>query len=153
MAEKGGNQFNSFQLRQNQPDLVFAGALLTLISAAFVAGVGYLGLYQYVSLVDYFGSTALPSDLPGFLIFGTVSIVASVCAMASGMFMLKRSNFKVSMLGIIGLIVSVFVTYGFTPSYYYSVDIRAILMFTEVIVFLLAIISGLFVSSSNSEFN
>ena len=67
--------------------------------------------------------------------------------------MLKRNNFKLSMLGIVSLIISVFVTYAFTPAYSYSFDVKAILMFTEVTVFMCAIISGLFVSNSNSEFS
>jgi DNA-directed RNA polymerase subunit RPC12/RpoP len=152
LTEIEENQTNSVQ-PQKQPDLVFAAALLTLISAAFVASVGYVGLYQYTSLVDFFGSTALPSNLQGFLVFGAISIVSSVCAMASGMFMLKRKNFKFSMVGQIALIVSVIVTYVFTPSVSYSFDVKAILMFAEVTVFLFAIISGLFVSSANTEFS
>jgi hypothetical protein len=150
---KDDNCFNSAQTQQKQPDLVFAAAILTLISASFIASVGYIGLYQYTSLVDYFGSTPMPSDFQGFLIFGVVNIVSSVCALAGGMFMLKRNNFKLSMLGIVFLIISVFVTYAFTPAFSYSFDVRAVLMFTEVTVFMCAIISGLFVSNSNSEFS
>ncbi len=143
----------SLQMQPKQPDLVFGAAILTLISATFVASVGYLGLYQYASLIDYFGSTMLPSDLEGFLIFGVVCLVVSVVAMASGMFMLKRNNFKFSILGLVALIISVFVTYIFTPSYSYSFDVKAILLFSEVTVFIFSIISGLFISSSNTEFN
>ncbi|MDG6222979.1 MAG: hypothetical protein IAX21_01120 [Candidatus Bathyarchaeota archaeon] len=153
LTENDEKQSNSVQLQHKQPDLVFAAAILTLISAAFIASVGYVGLYQYASLVDYFGSTVLPSDLQGFLVFGAVSIICSICAMASGMFMLKKTNFKFSMIGILSLILAVFVIYVFTPSYSYSFDVRSILMFAEVTVFLFAIISGLFVSSSNTEFS
>ena len=152
IPEHDENNSNTTQIQPKQPDLVFAAAILTLISAAFIASVGYLGLYQYVSLVDYFGSTTLPSDLDGFLIFGIVCLVSSVVAMASGMFMLKRNKFKFSILGLLVLIISVFVTYIFTPSYSYSFDVRAILLFSEVTVFLFSIISGLFISSSNTEF-
>lgn len=152
VAEKDEIQPNSVQLQQKQPDLIFAAAILTLISAAFIASVGYVGLFQYISLVDYFGSTSLPSDLQGFLVFGTVSIVCSISAMASGMLMLKRANFKFSMIGILSLMLAVFVIYVFTPSYSYSFDVRSILMFAEVTVFLFAIMSGLFISSSNTEF-
>ncbi|MCW8802569.1 MAG: hypothetical protein OQK81_04355, partial [Candidatus Bathyarchaeota archaeon] len=147
------NCLNSVQAQQKQPDLIFAAAILTLISAALIASIGYIGLYQYTSLVDYFGSTTMPSDFQGFLIFGVVCIVGSIGALAGGMFMLKRNNFKLSMLGIVSLIISVFVTYAFTPAFSYSFDVKAILMFTEVTVFMCAIISGLFVSNSNSEFS
>ena len=144
---------NSVQAQKQQSDLVFAAAILTLISATLVASMGYIGLYQYTSLVDYFGSTVVPSDFDGFFIFGVVCIFGAMSALAGGMFMLKRTNFKVSMLGIVSLIISVIVTYAFTPTYSYSFDVRAILMFSEVIVFMCAIISGLFVSSSNAEFS
>jgi cation transport ATPase len=147
------NCLNSVQAQQKQPDLIFAAAILTLISAALIASIGYIGLYQYASLVDYFGSTTITSDFQGFLIFGVVCIVGSIGALAGGMFMLKRNNFKLSMLGIVSLIISVFVTYAFTPAFSYSFDVKAILMFTEVTVFMCAIISGLFVSNSNSEFS
>ena len=147
------NNLNSAPAQQKQPDLIFAAAILTLISAALIASVGYIGLYQYTSLVDYFGSTTMPSDFQGFLIFGVVNIVGSIGALAGGMFMLKRNKFKLSMLGIVSLIISVFITYAFTPAYSYSFDVKAILMFTEVTVFMCAIISGLFVSNSNSEFS
>jgi len=146
------NSLGSVQM-QKKPDLVFAAAILTLISAAFIASVGYIGLYQYTSLVDYFGSTSMPSDFQGFLIFGVICIVGSMGALAGGMFMLKRNNFKLSMLGIVSLLISVFVTYAFTPAFSYSFDTKAILMFSEVTVFMCAIISGLFVSSSNNEFS
>jgi len=150
---KDENSLDSVQVQQKQPDLVFAAAILTLISAALIASVGYIGLYQYTSFVDYFGSTTLPSDFQGFLIFGVICVVGSIMALAGGMFMLKRNNFKVSMLGIISLLISVFVTYAFTPAFSYSFDAKAILMFSEVTVFMCAIISGLFVSSSNKEFS
>ena len=149
----GDDCLNSVQVKKQQSDLVFAAAILTLISATLVAGMGYIGLYQYTSLVDYFGSTFAPPDFEGFLIFGLVCIVGSMCALAGGMFMLKRNNFKFSMLGIVSLIISVIVTYAMTPTYSYSFDVRAILMFSEVIVFMCALISGLFVSSANSEFS
>jgi cation transport ATPase len=152
-VEEDENCLNSVQMQQKQPDLVFAAAILTLISATLIASVGYIGLYQYTSLVDYVGVTIMLSDFEGFLIFGVVCIVGSMGALAGGMFMLKRKNFKISMLGIVSLIISVFVTYAFTPTYSYSFDVKAILMFTEVTVFMCAIISGLFVSSSNAEFS
>ena len=94
---------NSVQVKKQQSDLVFAAAILTLISAAIVASMGYIGLYQYTSFVDFFGSTFAPTDFEGFLIFGLVCIVGSMCALAGGMFMLKRNNFKISMLGIVSL--------------------------------------------------
>jgi len=144
---------NSVQAQKQQSDLVFAAAILTLISATLVASMGYIGLYQYTSLVDYFGSTSVPSNFQGFLIFGVICIVGSMGALAGGMFMLKRNNFKLSMLGIVSLLISVFVTYAFTPAFSYSFDTKAILMFSEVTVFMCAIISGLFVSSSNNEFS
>jgi len=152
LASKENNISESVQVQQKQPDLVFAAAILTIISATFIASIGYIGLYQYASLADYFGAS-MPSDFQGFLIFGAVCVISSVLAMAGGMFMLKRKNFKFSILGIISLIVSVLVTYIVTPSYSYSFDVKAILLFSEVTVFVFSIVSGLFVSSSNSEFS
>ena len=146
------NLSESVQVQQKQPDLVFAAAILTIISAAFIASIGYIGLYQYASLADYFG-VSMPSDFQGFLILGGVCIIGSVVALAGGMFMLKRKNFKFSLVGIISLIISVLVTYVFTPSYSYSFDVKAILLFSEVTVFVFSIMSGLFVSNSNSEFS
>ena len=69
---------SAFDLKQKRPDLVLAAAILSIVSAAFIASLGYIGIYQYISLLAYYDS----SLILGFLIFGVIGIIASVIALA-----------------------------------------------------------------------
>jgi predicted nucleic acid-binding Zn ribbon protein len=82
------------EMQQELTDLVLASGILTIISAAFSSGVGYIALYQYMSLLSYYGHDLLQ----GFLILGVFGIVASAFGLVGGVFMLKRKRIKVSML-------------------------------------------------------
>jgi len=131
---------------QNQTDLVLAAGILTIISAAFSSGLGYIGIYQYVSLLSYYGHDLLQ----GFLILGVFGIVASAFGLAGGVFMLKRKRIKVSMLGVILLLASVVVTYITIQHYQYG--FTDILLFSEISIFILSILSGILVFTSKTEF-
>lgn len=126
-----------------------AAALLTIIAAAFMASIGYTGLYQYQALLGVYGSI-IASDLLGFLIFGIIDLLCAVFAIAGALFMLKRKHLKISILGVIFLLASVFITYITIIQYQYSfVDI---LLFSEVSVFILSILSGALIISAKNEF-
>ena len=49
-------------------DLLLVAGLLAIISATFIASLGYLGIYQYLALVDYYGSE-LASELQKEILF------------------------------------------------------------------------------------
>jgi len=133
-------------MQQERTDLVFAAGILTIISAAFSSGLGYISIYQYVSLLSYYGH----SLLQGFLILGVFGIVASAFGLVGGIFMLKRKSIKVSMLGVILLLVSVVVTYITIQHYQYG--FAEIILFSEISIFILSILSGVLIFTSKTEF-
>jgi len=139
-------QQNSIGMQQKSTDLVLAAGILTLISAAFSSGVGYIAIYQYMSLISYYGHDLLL----GFLFMGIFGIVASAFGLAGGLFMLKRKRMKFSMIGVILLVATVFVTYVVVQ--YYQYGFSDILLFSEVSTFILSIWSGVLVFSSKTEF-
>jgi predicted nucleic acid-binding Zn ribbon protein len=134
------------EMQQELTDLVLASGTLTIISAAFSSGVGYIALYQYISLLSYYGHDLLQ----GFLFLGVFGIVASAFGLVGGVFMLKRKRIKVSMLGIILLLVSIFVTYIIIQHYQYG--FTDILLFSEISIFIFSILSGVLVFTSKTEF-
>ena len=132
--------------QQKSTDLVLAAGILSLISAAFSTGLGYIAIYQYMSLLSYYGHDLLQ----GFLIMGAFGIAAAAFGLAGGLFMLKRKRIKLSMLGIILLVASVFVTYIVIQHYQYG--FTDILLFSEITIFILTVLSGALVFSSKTEF-
>jgi predicted nucleic acid-binding Zn ribbon protein len=135
------------EMQQRSTDLVLAAGILSLISAAFSSGLGYIAIYQYISLLSYYGNDVLQ----GFLIMGAFGIVASAFGLAGGIFMLKRKRIKLSMLGIILLVASVIVNYVIIQ--YYQYGFSDILLFAEISIFILSIWSGALVFTSKAEFN
>jgi hypothetical protein len=143
---EGEVQQDFIDVQQKSTDLVLAAGILTLISAAFSSGLGYIAIYQYISLLSYYGHDLLQ----GFLIMGIFGIVASAFGLAGGLFMLKRKRMKFSMIGVILLVASIFVTY--VTIQYYQYGFTDILLFSEISTFILAIWSGVLVFSSKAEF-
>ncbi len=140
---------NIIQIQQKRTDLLLLTATLTIISAVFVASLGYIGIYQYQSLLDYYGSS-MASEFLGFLIFGVVNILCSVFAGVGAIFMLKRKRLKISILGVVMLLVSVFVTYITLIQYQYG--FTDILLFSGASVFIFSILSGILIFKSKAEF-
>jgi len=142
----------SLEVQQKRTDLVLAAAMLTIISAAFSAGLGYLAFDRYVTFVfDYSFSIVL-----GFLLVGILSIVVSAFAIIAGIFMLKKKYVNVSMLGVILLLISAFGNY-ITLHYYrlqYSQQygFMEIALFCEITVIIFSILSGMFIATSKAEF-
>jgi len=134
------------ETKQKRTDLVLAAAILSIIAAAFSAGLGYISVYQYVTLVSYYGS----SILLGFLILGILGIVASAFGLAGGMFMLKRKRFKVSMLGVILLLVSVVGNYITLQHYQYG--FTEIILLSQISIIIFSILSGVLIFTSKTEF-
>lgn len=133
-----------------QTDLLLAGGLLAMVSAAFIASIGYLGIYQYLALVDYYGST-LASEFFGFLIFGVIGILCAVFTIVGSIFILKRKNLKISILGFIFPLVSVIATFIIIVQYQYGFTENTII-FSEVSVFILSILCGALIFTSKDEF-
>jgi len=134
------------EMQENLTDLVLAAGILTIIAAAFSAGIAYISIYQYTSLLSYYGH----SLLEGFLILGVFAVVASAFGLVGSVFMLKRKRIKISMLGVILLLASVFVSYITIQHYQYG--FTDILLFSEISIFIFAILSGVLVFTSKTEF-
>lgn len=135
-----------YEIQQKRTDLVLAAAMLTIIAAAFSSGLGYISIYQYISLLSYYSH----SLLQGFLFLGIFGIVSSAFGLVGGMVMLKRKYIKVSMLGVILLLVSVLVSYITIQHYQYG--FTDILLFSEISIFIFSIVSGVLIFSSKAEF-
>lgn len=141
----------SLDLQQKRTDLVLAAAMLTIISAAFSAGLGYLAFDRYIGFFGYNFSVVL-----GFLIVAVISTVVSAFAIAGGIFMLKRKHINFSMLGTILLLVSAVGNY-ITLQYYrrqYSLQygFMEIALFSAILILIFSILSGIFITASKAEF-
>jgi hypothetical protein len=101
---------NPIKLQPQRSDYLLAAATLTLIAAAFSAGLASIALYEYNYWFSIYGSSGRP-EIFGFLIFGISNIVASAFAVAGATFMLKRKSVRLSLSGVILLLVSAIVTY------------------------------------------
>ena len=155
--EEDEEQQNVVEVPQKQTDFVLAAAILTMISATFVASLGYVGVYQYFAAIDYyvtyysFSYSAASEIAIGFLIFGIDGIITAAFAVAGATFMLKRKLFKFTMLGTIFPLVSVVVTLLCVMSYGYG--FTDILLFTEVSAAILSVMSILLNYSAKKEYS
>ena len=140
----------TIEVPQKRTDLVLAAAILTMVSAAFVAGIGFIGVYQYDTLVSYYGSS-MASEFLGFLIFGVVGIIAAAFGLVGGMFMLKRKRFTISMLGAIFPLISVLVTFISVQQYGYS--FTDLVLFTEITIAMLSLMSIMLSFPSKTEYS
>ena len=148
-AEEDETQHEVIETQQKQTDLLLAAVILTMISGTFVASLGYLGVYQYFALIDYYGSS-VASDVIGFLLFGIDGLIAAAFALAGTFLMLKRKWFIFSMLGTIFPLVSVFVTFICVQQYDYG--FTDILIFAEVAAAMFAAMSMLLNFASRKEY-
>ena len=146
LTPEGEIEQNTLDVQQKRTDLVLAAALLSIVAAAFSAGLGYITIYQYTSLVSYYGHDVLQ----GFLILGAQGILVSAFAIAGGIFMLKRKYLKISMLGVILLVVSVFGTYITIQQYQYG--FTEIILLSEISILIFSILSGILLLTSKAEF-
>jgi uncharacterized membrane protein len=143
----------SLKVQQKPTDLVLVAAMLTIISAAFSAGLGCLGFERYLIWIN----TEFASLTPGFLVVGLLSIVVAVFGIVAGMFMLKKKNVNFSMLGVILLLVSAFGNFV-TLYYFYRVQyseqyvFMEIALFCEMAILIFSILSGMFLTKSKAEF-
>jgi len=148
LATEGEIEQSALDVQQKRTDLVLAAAILSIISAAFISSLGYIGIYQYITLLAYYDS----SLILGFLIFGIIGIIASVLALAGGTFMLKRKRFILSTLGFIFPLISVVSTYITILYYNYGFSDIITITFT-IITFILSIMSGILILTSKAEFS
>jgi hypothetical protein len=145
--EENEIQQDAIEAPQKRADLVLAAAILTMISATFVVSIGYIGVYQYTRLIDYYD----PSLLLGFLIYGVDGIITAAFALAGTIFMLKRKLFIFSMLGPIFPLVSVFVTLICVQHYDYG--FTEFLLFAEISAAMLSVMGILLNFASRKEYN
>jgi len=142
----------SLEVQQNRTDLVLAAAMLTIISAAFSAGLGYLAFDRYITYA-FAAEQYSFSLIAGFLIVGVLSTVASVLGIIAGIFMLKRKYVNFSMLGIILLLILAFGNYITLHYYgYIQYGFMEIALFCEIAIIIFSILSGMFVAASKTEF-
>ena len=133
-------------------DLVLAAAMLTIISAAFSAGLGGLGFERYL----VWSTTEYASLTLGFLVVGLLSILGTVFGIVAGIFMLERKNVNFSMLGIILLLISAFgnfiTLYIYRFQYSEQYAFMEIALFCEIVILIFSILSGFFITTSKTEF-
>ena len=138
---------------QKRTDLVLVAVILIMISATFVASLGWLGVYQYFATIDYYMNYygySVASEVLGFFIFGVDGVIAAAFALAGVIAMLKRKWFKFSMLGTVFPLASVIVTlicvlqynFGFTDT----------LIFAEVSTAMLSIMGTILNFVSRNEY-
>ena len=137
------------EITKKRTDLVLVAAMLAIISAAFIASIGYIGVYQYNSLIGYYGSSRA-SEFLGFMIFGIADIICAVLALVGGIYILERKHLKISVLGVIFPLVSVLVNYIIIVHYNYG--FTDLLLFSEVTVLIFSILSGILIFTSKAEF-
>jgi endogenous inhibitor of DNA gyrase (YacG/DUF329 family) len=141
------------EVPQKRTDLVLAAAILTMLSATFVASLGYLGVYQYFAMIDYYMSYygySVASEVLGFLIFGIEGVIAAAFALAGATAILKRKWFKFSMLGTVFPLVSVIVTLICVLQYGYA--FTDMLIFAEVSTAMLSVMGTLLNFVSRKEY-
>jgi hypothetical protein len=139
--------------KSRSSDYVLVAAILTIIAAAFCAGLGYVAIFQYTQYTAYYGPEA---EFLGFLIFGIPDIIASAVALAGAILMLKRKFIIFSMLGAIISLVSTIITF-MTIYLYMSIAARAALftetmLLSEISIIIFSILSGILVLKSKKEF-
>ena len=137
---------NALEVQQKSSDLVLAAAILTIVAAAFSAGLGYIGVNQYT----YYAAHIDFSLLIGFLILAAIGLSVSAFAIFGGILMLKRKYIKVSMLVVALLLVSVVVNYVTLQHYNYGFS--DITVMSEIAILILSVLSGVFIATSNAEF-
>ena len=146
VSEAEETQQEVLETQQKQADLLLGAVILTMISATFVASLGYLGVYQYFAFIEYYDF----SLVLGFLIFGFAGIIAAAFALAGAYVMLKRKCFRFSMLGTIFPLISVFITLLCVQHYNYG--FTDILVFAEVAVIMFTAMSILMNFTSRKEY-
>ncbi len=142
-------QTSTVELPRKSTDLVPVAAVLSIISAAFIAAVGFIGIYQYTALMDYYGAS-YAAQLFGFIFFGAFDVAAATFALIGGVFMLKRKRFNVSALSFILLIAAVIVNYITIQHYEYGFS--DIILFTAITTLILSAVSGFLLFTSKAEF-
>ena len=140
----------SLEVKPKRSDYVLVAAVLTIVAAAFSAGLGYIAFYQYTSLIEYYAGTVPAEEFLGFLIFGIPDVIASAIAIAGSMFMLKRKFVPLSILGAILPLVSAIVTFITIEQYDYGYTDSMLLAEVSIVIF--AILSTILVFLSRDEF-
>jgi hypothetical protein len=133
-----------------QTDLLLVAGLLSIISAVFIASLGYIGIYQYLYLVDNFGS-AIASEVQGFLIFGIIGVLCSIFSLIGSVFILKRKNLIISSFGFIFPIISVIATYITIDRFQYGFT-ENVTIFSGISVLILSLYAGSLILSNRNEF-
>ena len=144
------------ETQQKQTDLKLAAAILTMISATFVASLGCVGINNYFAAIDYYmayyglSSSAAAEFALGFLLFGVEGLIAGAFALAGAFFVLKKKWFTFSMIGTIFPLASVFVTLLCVQHYNYG--FTDILIFAEVAAAMLSVMGILLNFVSRKEY-
>jgi hypothetical protein len=156
VVEETETQQDVIETPQKQTDLLFVASILTIIAATFVASLGYLGVYQYFTAIDYYvdyyglSYSAASEFALGFLIIGADGLVAAAFALAGAFLMLKRKWFIFSMVGTVFPLASVFVT--FICVQHYSYGFTDVLIFAEVAAAMFSFMAILLNFASRKEY-
>lgn len=140
------------QVIDTQPkrgDTIGAVAVFTIIAAVIIASLGFIGIYQYPTLMDYYGPT-YASNFIGFLIFGVIDTICGLVAIVGGIFMLKRRHLKFSLLGGVFVLAAVISTYITIVQYEYN--FADIVLFSSIAALMFSIVSIILMLTSKDEF-
>jgi hypothetical protein len=153
LATEDETEQDVIEVPQKRTDLLLAAAILTMISATFVASLGWLGVYQYFASIDYFMTNygySVASEVLGFLIFGVDGVIAAAFGLAGAAAILKRKWFKFSMLGTVFPLVSVIVTLICVLEYEFV--FTDTLIFAEVSAAMLSVMGTILNFASRKEY-
>jgi hypothetical protein len=144
----------SLTMHIRRTDLVLVASVLTIIAAAFAAGLGYNAIYNYTQYIAFYPD--VQTEFLGFLIFGIPDIVASAIAIAGAILMLKRKSIVISMLGVIIPLASAVLTfmtiYLVMPVAAQGALFTETTLLAEISIIIFSIISVVLVLKSKSEF-
>jgi hypothetical protein len=142
------------QQKPQGSDYVLASAILAMVAAAFCAGLGATGLYQYIY---WFSISPEIPQVVGFLIYGIIDVVASAFTLSAAAFILKRRFMIFSMLGVIFPLVSAVVTFIaiYLEELFYplvQLSFAGTLLFSEVSMSMFAVLTTILLLKSRNEF-
>ncbi|MCW4034977.1 MAG: zinc ribbon domain-containing protein, partial [Candidatus Bathyarchaeota archaeon] len=108
--EENEEELQVTDIQPKRGDTTVAVSVFTIIAAVIIASLGFIGIYQYPTLIDYYGPS-YASNFTGFLIFGAIDTICGLVAIVGGIFMLKKRHLKFSLLGAVFVLAAVGSTY------------------------------------------
>jgi len=97
---------NRLHFAKKRSGIQIAAGVLTIISACISISVGLIGLVPFVL---FFGTSLLYGSISNLLVMGIFCVFAFAFGLMSGIFTLRRTHFKLSIIGVSLVLASGFV--------------------------------------------